>query len=189
MSKHRTILITLACILALTAAPAARARRLTQGATKGTQPAKSQAGQTGDAKFIMEAAQGGMMEVELGRLASERASSDDVRRFGARMVEDHSKANDELKRLAAAKGVTLPAEMSAKERAEAARLARLTGAQFDREYVRMMLKDHKKDVAEFQRQSTKGRDADVRAFAARTLPVLQTHLSMIQEISDGLGKK
>ncbi|HEV2762551.1 MAG TPA: DUF4142 domain-containing protein [Pyrinomonadaceae bacterium] len=142
-----------------------------------------------DQKFVTTAAVDGLLEVELGRLASQRASSDDVRRFGGRMLEDHSKAGDELRQLAASKGVALPGALGEKERAQVARLSALSGAAFDREYVKLMLKEHKKAVPLFQKQAASGRDADVRAFASRMVPALQTHLSMIQDISDGMNKK
>ena len=123
-----------------------------------------------DAKFVKEAADGGMAEVELGQLALEKASSSDVKQFGQRMVEDHGKANDELKQLAAQKHVDLPAEPSAKHKATKARLEKLSGEQFDKAYMADMLKDHKQDVAAFEKESKSAKDPDVKSFAAKTLP-------------------
>jgi putative membrane protein len=102
---------------------------------------------TSDTKFIKEAADGGMAEVELGQLAGEKAASDEVKKFGQRMVDDHGKANEKLKAIAASKNIELPQEPSAKHKATKARLAKLSGAQFDHAYMADMVKDHKTDVA------------------------------------------
>jgi putative membrane protein len=139
-----------------------------------------------DHKFAMEAAMGGMMEVELGRVAAAKGASDEVRQFGQRMVDDHSKANSELMQIASGKGMTLPTAPDPKHQAEMQKLTSLSGEKFDKEYVKMMLKDHKKDVAEFQKEAGRGMDAEIKAFAASTLPTLQEHLQMIQRINDKL---
>lgn len=137
-----------------------------------------------DHKFALEAAMGGMMEVELGKLAAEKGASDEVRQFGQRMVDDHSKANSELMQLASGKGMTLPAAPDAKHQAEMGKLSALSGEKFDKEYVKMMLKDHKKDVAAFEKEANGGMDAELKSFAASTLPTLREHLQMIQRIND-----
>jgi len=134
----------------------------------------------------MKVAQGGMLEVELGKLAQAQASSDAVKQFGSRMVTDHSKANDQLKELAAQKGVTLPAAMSNQQKHDVSKLASLSGAAFDSAYVSMMVQDHKKDVAEFQKESKSGKDSDVKGWAATTLPTLEGHLKMIEGISSSM---
>jgi putative membrane protein len=131
----------------------------------------------------MEAATGGMAEVELGRLAVERGSSDGVKQFGQRMVDDHSRANSELMQLATARGVNVPAGLDAKHQSLMTKMSQLSGADFDRAYAKEMVKDHTKDVSLFQKQSTRGADADVRAFAAKTLPTLQEHLRMARELN------
>jgi putative membrane protein len=137
-----------------------------------------------DEKFVMEAAMGGMMEVELGRLAAEKGMSDEVKQFGQRMVDDHSKANEELMQLASGKGITLPTGLDAKHKAMRDRMASLSGAAFDKAYKQEMLKDHRKDVAEFEKQSMKAADADLKGFAAKTLPTLKEHLSMIEGMTN-----
>jgi putative membrane protein len=139
-----------------------------------------------DHKFAMEAAMGGMMEVELGRLAAQKGASDEVRQFGQRMVDDHSKANEELMRIASSKGMTPPAALDAKHQAEMQKLSAMSGEKFDKEYVKMMVKDHKKDVGEFEKEASRGADPDIKAFAASTLPTLREHLQMIQRINDKL---
>lgn len=136
-----------------------------------------------DSKFVTEAAQGGMAEVELGRLATEKAQSDDVKKFGQRMVDDHTKANDQLKQIAAQKNVTLPSDVGSKNRAEIDRLSKLSGADFDRAYMRMMVRDHRKDVSEFQKEANSGKDSDIKNFASSTLPTLQDHLKEAQSIA------
>ncbi len=144
-----------------------------------------------DKKFVMEAAMGGMAEVEMGRLATEKASSSDVKSFGQRMVDDHTKANDELKALANQKGIMVPAELSPKDKAMKDQLSKLSGDAFDRAYMKMMVKDHTKDVADFQKASSKGMDADVKGFASKTLPTLQEHLQMARDVNGKVsgGKK
>jgi putative membrane protein len=137
-----------------------------------------------DMKFAMEAAMGGMEEVELGRLAAQKGASDEVRQFGQRMVDDHTKANEDLMQVASGKGMTLPTALDAKHQMDMQKMSALSGDAFDREYVKMMVKDHKKDVGEFQKESARGADADIKGFATRTLPTLQEHLQMIQRIDD-----
>jgi putative membrane protein len=137
-----------------------------------------------DRDFIMDAAMGGLMEVELGHVAAQKGMSDAVKQFGQRMVDDHSKANTELMTLASGKGITLPTAMDEKHQKDVTKLSAMSGAEFDRAYSRMMLSDHKKDVSEFEKQSTKGTDADLKAFASKTLPTLQEHLQMAQNLPD-----
>ena len=135
-----------------------------------------------DHKFVMEAAMGGLMEVELGRVAAQNGASDAVKQFGQRMVDDHSKVNTELMTLATSKGMTLPAALDDKHQAAVTKLSAMSGADFDRAYVKMMVKDHEKDVKEFEKQSTRASDADLKAFAAKNLPGLQEHLQMARSL-------
>jgi len=136
-----------------------------------------------DRTFVMNAARGGMAEVEMGRVAASKATDADVKQFGQRMVDDHSKANDELKALAASKNVTLPAEPTAKQKADKARLDKLSGAAFDRAYMADMVMDHNKDVAEFQHAAATAADPDLKAWAAKTLPTLQDHQKSAKTIN------
>ena len=135
-----------------------------------------------DQKFLMDAAMGGLMEVELGRWAAQVGTSPEVKQFGQRMIDDHSKANTELAQLASSKGVTLPTQLDEKHQREVSKIARMKGADFDRAYSKAMLGDHEKDVKEFEKQSTNAADADVKAFAAKTLPTLQEHLQMVRAL-------
>ena len=136
-----------------------------------------------DRNFAMKAAQGGMAEVEFGKLAQQKASSEDVKNFANRMVEDHQKANDELKQWAGKKNVTLPTDGNVKDKATMDRLSALSGPALDKAYMQYMLKDHKKDVSEFQRESNRASDPDLKAWASKTLPTLQDHLRMAQEVN------
>ena len=133
-----------------------------------------------DKSFVEKAAVGGMAEVQMGKLAQQKAGSDEVKRFGTRMVDDHSKANDALKQVAANKGISLPGDLDSKHKNKMAQLEKLSGAQFDRAYMDDMVADHKEDVAEFQKQAKSGHDADIKGFASKTLPTLQEHLSLAQ---------
>ena len=140
-----------------------------------------------DAKFLTEAAGGGMMEVELGKAIAGKTSNQEVKDFAQRMVTDHSKANDELKALAQQKNVTIPNELDPKHQKMMEKITSKTGADLDKAYIAAMVKDHKKDVAEFQKAANDAKDADVKAFASKTLPTLQEHLTMAQNINKSLG--
>ena len=135
-----------------------------------------------DRDFLMEAAMGGMMEVELGRVAAQQGASEAVKQFGQRMVDDHGKANTELMSLASSKGITLPAQLDEKHREHLTKFSSMTGADFDRAYGKEMASDHRKDVAAFEKESTKGTDPDLKAFAAKTLPTLQEHLQLAESL-------
>ena len=136
------------------------------------------------ADFAMEAAQGGMMEVQLGSYAQQNALSERVKAFGAMMVRDHSKANDELKSIATTKSITLPADMSdSKEKKEMNELMKKTGKDFDKAYMKMMVEDHKKDVKAFEDASKDVKDTELKNFASSTLPVLKVHLDSAKAIA------
>ena len=127
------------------------------------------------------------MEVELGKIAQEKSQNAKVKDFGAMMVTDHSKANDELKQLAMSKNVSLPDAPLPKHQDKIDRLKEKSGADFDKAYMDMMVSDHKEDIDEFQDAADeKNGDADVKAFASKTLPVLQAHLQAAEQINDSL---
>lgn len=138
-----------------------------------------------DSLFVLEAAKGGMMEVEAGNLAQQNAASQRVKDFGAMMVRDHSAANNELKSLVSGRGIMLPDSLPADMRKHLDAMKKMTGKAFDSHYVGMMLSDHKKDVSKFEKESKDAKDADIRNFAGKTLPTLKTHLDSIQAISKG----
>jgi putative membrane protein len=141
-----------------------------------------------DRKFAMTAAMGGMAEVEMSRLALTKGSSDAVKQYAQKMIDDHTAANAELMQLATSKGITLPAAPDPKMRAMMTRMDRLSGADFDREYIMMAgNKDHQKMEKLFRDESARGRDADLKAFAAKTLPVVQQHLQMARDLHGGMS--
>jgi putative membrane protein len=157
-----------------------------RSANRNTRGGGAQGSQVGmssqDRNFAEDAAMGGMMEVELGRVAAQRGTSEAVKQFGQRMVDDHSAANQELMSLASSKGIRLPTALDEKHQEHVTKLSAMSGAEFDRAYSKMMLSDHEKDVKAFERQSSKGGDADLRAFATKTLPTLQQHLEMARAL-------
>ena len=135
-----------------------------------------------DAQFAVEAASGGMTEVILGKLAMQKASNQAVKDFGTMMVTDHSKANNALTSLAKSKNITLPTVPDEKDRKVINMLSKKTGKDFDKAYTDDMVDDHKNDIKEFDKEAKNGADADVKAFAAKTLPVLKTHLDAINKV-------
>jgi putative membrane protein len=141
-----------------------------------------------DKTFVMKAAQGGLAEVQLGQLAADKGQSDQVKKFGQKMVDDHTKANDQLKSIAQQKGVQIPTDLDAKDKALKDKLSGLSGAQFDKMYMQHMVQDHKKDVAEFQKEANSGKDQDVKNFAQQTLPTLQEHLKLAQQANQSTAK-
>jgi putative membrane protein len=134
-----------------------------------------------DIEFVLDAAKGGLAEVELGKLAAERGQSDEVKKFGQRMVDDHTKANDQLKQIAESKSIKLPTDIDSKDKMLMQRLEKLNGASFDRTYMSAMVNDHMKDVNEFKREANAGRDPQVKSFAASTLPTLEEHLQQAKQ--------
>ena len=131
-----------------------------------------------DGKFMMMAATSDQNEISLSNQALSKSSNDDVKKLAQMMIDDHTKSSEELKPVAMSKMVTLPTAPDAKHQAAAQKMSALSGDAFDMAYVKMMVKDHEKAVAMFQKESSGGKDADAKAFAAKTLPVIQGHLDM-----------
>jgi putative membrane protein len=140
-----------------------------------------------------KAAQGGLAEVKMGQLAEQKGRSQTVKDFGKRMVDDHSKANDELKQAAAKSNITLPEQLDAKDQATYDQLSKLDGSAFDKTYARDMVKDHRADIAEFQLEARTGKDEPTKNLASQTVPTLETHLKMaremMQSVSGGAGSR
>jgi putative membrane protein len=151
-------------------------------ATRSTETAEPKTAMTADHHFVMNVAEAGMAEVELGRLAADKASNVQVKEFGRRMVTDHGKAGDELKPLAASKNITLPTSVNAKDSATKDRLSKLSGAAFDRAYMAEMVKGHQAASAEFHKEATTGHDAEIKGWAARTVTTVDDHLKMARDI-------
>lgn len=136
-----------------------------------------------DKEFVSKAGMAGLYEVQAGNLALQKAQNADVKAFAQRMVTDHGAANNELSQLATAKGLALPTELAGEHKAALDHLAMLSSAEFDKAYMQHMVGDHAKDVSEFEKASTSATDADVKAWAAKTLPTLQQHHQLAQEVS------
>jgi putative membrane protein len=148
--------------------------------------AQSATPDTAIANFVTNAAKGGLMEVNSGKLATQKGKSAEVKKFGAQMVADHSKANDELTAIVNTKNWHIQ-QPDPTVVAPDAMLTSSTGADFDRSYVTMMVKDHKKTVMLFERAASSLPDPQLKAFAAKTLPVLKHHYMEIQQIGSKLG--
>ncbi|MCU0541649.1 MAG: DUF4142 domain-containing protein [Oscillatoriaceae cyanobacterium Prado104] len=136
-----------------------------------------------DRNFVLQAAQNGMLEVELGRLAVQRGSSAAIKQHGQQMVQEHSQANQELMQLATQKGMEVSREMNAQNQALRQRLAGLSGATFDTAYQQAMRDSHSRAIALFQAQSQQGQDPELKAWATQLLPDLQAHLQMVNQLS------
>ena len=141
----------------------------------------------GDRKFIEKAAGGGMFEVQAGQLAATRGKSPDVKSYAGMLVDQHTKANDELTQIANAKGVELPAAPPRAMRREIEKLGKKNGDDFDKEFIKTAVKDHKDDIKDFEKASKDLKDPEVKAWATKTLPVLKEHLAQAQKLQDGKG--
>jgi putative membrane protein len=138
--------------------------------------------------FIKDAASSGMMEVKLGQVAHDKGKSQEVKDFGDHMVVDHLKVNDELKEIAEQKNLKLPVQVERKHKQMIARLAKLSGSEFDRKYMQTMVKNHLKNIALFKKAVKKVKDQDLNAWAVNTLPVLEQHLELAKEVAQNLGQ-
>ncbi|HWR54217.1 MAG TPA: DUF4142 domain-containing protein [Bryobacteraceae bacterium] len=131
-----------------------------------------------DRQFLTKAAQGSMAEVEMGKLAQERGSSEHVKELGKQLAEDHQKSLDQIRTIAQSKGIDLPQEVSKKDKAEHDRLSGLSGDAFDRAFLKAAQQDHRKDIAEYKRQAERSKDPEIQQYAQSTLPVLERHQQM-----------
>jgi putative membrane protein len=142
-----------------------------------------------DSAFVAQAADAGMLEVQLGKLAANKGSSDDVKKFGENMVNDHMKANDELKALAQKKGIKVPAALSTKSQRKYEELSKKTGTDFDKAYAAMMVKDHEEVIAKFKQEAQTGNDPDLKAWAQGKIQTLEHHHMMAQDMQKNAGQK
>jgi putative membrane protein len=155
-------------------------------------PARADEARTGqlaspDKKFVENAVEGGKMEVQLGQLATQKGATQSVRDFGVRMTQDHQTANNELEKILDEKGITEPASTT-QTASMADDLQNRNGADFDRAYMADMVKDHQEDIASFKNEAANGKDAQIRSWAARTLPTLENHLQTAEQTESGLPK-
>jgi putative membrane protein len=152
-----------------------------------TLPVAAFAASNPDGSFYKHAAEGGMAEVDAGRLAQDKGNRQQVKDFGAMMVKDHSAANEKLQALAASKNLTLPTAPSVTQMASKAKLDVLSGDTFDKSYVKDQIGAHRQTVALFRKEISSGRDSDAKAFATATLPTVKAHLKAITAIAAGMG--
>lgn len=156
-------------------------------------PAQSQGGQpqgqvsAQDRDFVTQAAAGGTLEIDLGKIAQDKARRQEVRQFGQRMVEDHQTANEDLQRIAGALGVQVPPDLPPDEQRKVERFRDMEDGEFDAAYVQAMVEDHRKTVALFQKQADEGQNQDLKTFAGDTLPILREHLEMARQLEQGGG--
>ncbi|MCG3159579.1 MAG: hypothetical protein JMDDDDMK_00573 [Acidobacteria bacterium] len=142
-----------------------------------------------DQEFMMDAARGGMMEVQLGNLAEQKASSNEVKKFGQRIAADHSKTGQMLQQLASNLNVTLPQELKPEQQQQVSQLQNLSGKAFDRDFISVMLKDHGKDIAEYERAATQATNAELKHYASQVLPILREHMKLARNLASKLGVK
>lgn len=181
-------------LMLLTFAMAAQAQQSPSGAQKPapaeapkspTGAQKSTQAKSADNTFVMKTAQANMAEVDLGKMATEKAMRDEVKKFGQMMVDDHTKAGKELKMIATQKNITWPTETDLDHKALEAKLSKLNGAEFDRAYMQAMVDGHKKVAADVRKESTSGSDPDVKAWATKALPTIEMHLKQAEAINRG----
>jgi putative membrane protein len=142
-----------------------------------------------DQDFLTKAARGNLLEVRMGNLAAQKASSNDVKQFGQRMVTDHTKAGEQLNQLASTLNFTPPQELSPEQQSEIGHLEKASGKDFDREFMKMMVSDHTKDISAFERAAAQSTNPDVKQFATNLLPTLNEHAKMAREIAAKVGAK
>ena len=203
--SHRIALAIGLLCLAASGSVAAQTGATTSGSTSGssataggnpsaggaatTSRASAGSAQAADRPFMEKAAMSDMAEIQLSQIAQQKATRDDVKQLAGRMVQDHSKTSSELKTIAGAANVTLPTTLDRKHQQAVQKLQGMTaGADFDRQYLNLLLADHKQAVALFRSESKSGKNPDAKAFAAKTLPALEEHLQMVQAMTKGGNK-
>ncbi|MBC7927837.1 MAG: DUF4142 domain-containing protein [Bryobacteraceae bacterium] len=136
-----------------------------------------------DSSFMMKAAMGGMAEVQMAQMAQQKASSQEVKDYARKLEQHHTEANDKLKAIAQERQVPLPTDIGSEYKMIAGKLQNLSGSEFDRAYIKAMVADHRKDVREFEKQSARGMDSDLKSFASSALPTLKEHLQSAEQLS------
>lgn len=139
-------------------------------------------------KFARKAAMGNLAEVEMGRLALKNATHEDVRQFAQKMIDDHTQANKDLQDAVQSKNITLPSDLDEKNKETINKLSKSQGEQFDRRYITHMVNDHEQDVKQYQKAAENLKDAELKAYAQKTLPVLQNHEKVAKAIDKTLNK-
>jgi putative membrane protein len=150
------------------------------------QDSLNQTGNIAAPDFVMKAASGGMMEVALAKMAQQKGKNQRVKNFAKMLVQDHTKAGNELKGIATSKSITVPSEMMAEHKTHVDEMSKMSGADFDKSYMSMMVNDHQKDISDYRNASENLTDAEIKNFASKTLPVLQKHLDSAQAINQNM---
>ncbi len=181
--------LTAACALSLLGVVVGSAHAADTTATPASGARAAAALSAADRQFVKAAAEGGLYEVAVGKLAAEKAANAEVKAFGSMLVEHHGAANEKLKKVADAHGITLPAVMPDDKQKKIDRLSRLSGDAFDKQFIEMVgIADHQKDIAAFEKESRDGTSDKVRGFATETLPTLKSHLAAAQKLRGRGGK-
>lgn len=187
--KHVALTMSLAFawagVAAVAAVPAAAPASAKASPKSKTEPMKMMS----DTDFAKAAAEGGLAEVKLGQLARDKASNKEVKDLGQRMVDDHTKANDDLKTAAAKENIAVPSQLDANDQATYSRISQLSGTAFDRAYARDLVRDHKEDIAMFRHEANEGKDPAIKSFAAKTLPTLESHLREAEQTLRAVSPK
>ena len=139
------------------------------------------------ASFLGQAVGGQQSEIELGQLAMQKAGNEQVKQFGTRMVQDHQKAQQEIRQLATKEGVSLRIEPSEQHQQQKAQLSQLSGKEFDRAYITLMLRDHTKNMKHFEQHALVEPNQEIRQWTASALPVIKQHLEKVKTIAAALG--
>ncbi|HWM24714.1 MAG TPA: DUF4142 domain-containing protein [Chthoniobacterales bacterium] len=180
--KTITLILTLSTAVALSAASGAKKEKAEASPTETKTSATETKASAADTAFIKKAADGGMTEVELGKIAEKNGEKDDVKSFGSHMVKDHGKANDELKSVASKMNLTVPDKVSAEHQAKIDKMSKLSGAAFDAAYAKEMVASHEKTIASFEAAKGKVGNEDLKKFIDDTLPVIKEHLEMAKKM-------
>ena len=189
LKSMKMVAASLGVALLITPAFAQKAKHNTHKTTPGadkedTNPPKAL--DQSDKQFLKDASIGNEAEIEMGQLAQQKASASEVKQFGTRMVHDHTAAEDSLKTVAAGLHVSLPTELDPKHKNAKEGIAKLTGPQFDKAYMALMVQEHTKTVQKFQKEQSSAKDASVKEFAKSTTPTLQDHLKSAKELESKL---
>jgi len=178
MKIRPQILAAVAAIVAISFVPASWAQDMSRNVPSAT-----------DTAWTQRVSQASAAEIRLAELARLRTSNQAVRDLAQKLSDDHGKASDELKQIASRKGIPLPAATDAKREALYDRLSKLNGLEFDQAYASAMYDEHRADIADFQQQADSGGDPDLKSFAIKTLPILQEHLRITENLLSQIQKK
>jgi putative membrane protein len=186
---NRGILIAVAGACALASGCKDNGGHSTGSTVSGSSNVGMQANQGADSTFMMDVAKANAAELKLADMALQKSQNQDIRRYAQMLKDDHSKAGDELKNIARTENVPLSEEPNAAQKQTADRFASLSGESFDREWINAMVDDHQKTIAKFETESRSGKDAQVKSWAAKTLPTLREHLQHARDIQSRLSSK